>query len=214
MSKNVINKNMNNKNMINKKVLGLAMSLIMAMMLAGCGDNSSDSAAISGGTANSAGTSTSSTQGTDNGAGNSGSTEASQATKGYVFVFQGTEVAIDADMAPVLAALGEPKSYFEAASCAFQGLDKQYNYGSFEIDTYPDGDIDRVSAIYFYDDTVATQEGVAVFNSEADMKAAYGEDYKEVSGEIVYSKDGMKLCFIVEEGEITSIRYSTTALDE
>ena len=53
------------------------------------------------------------------------------ATDGYVFDYNGTKIAMHAEAAPIIAALGEPKTYTEEASCAFTGLDKTYFVGSF-----------------------------------------------------------------------------------
>ena len=44
--------------------------------------------------------------------------------KGYVFEYNGVKIGMDMEAAPIIAALGEPSSYFEAPSCAFEGLDK------------------------------------------------------------------------------------------
>ena len=60
----------------------------------------------------------------------------------YVFRANGVNVSINDDMAGVLAALGEPQSYFEAESCAFEGLDKTYTYSGFVITTRPEGEKD------------------------------------------------------------------------
>lgn len=133
--------------------------------------------------------------------------------KGYVFEYNGVKIGMDMEAAPIVAALGEPASYFEAPSCAFEGLDKTYSYGSFEIDTYEQNGKDYISCVYFCDDLIETTEGVALFETKADMIAAYGESYTEEHGMLVYVKDGMKLKFILEGEEITSIEYSSTALD-
>ena len=58
----------------------------------------------------------------------------------YVFRTGEATVAVNDDMADVLSALGEPQSYFEAESCAFEGLDKTYTYSGFVITTRPDGE--------------------------------------------------------------------------
>ena len=42
--------------------------------------------------------------------------------------------------------LGEPTSYFEAASCAIQGLDKDYTYGSILVKTEDDGKTEQRDA--------------------------------------------------------------------
>lgn len=146
---------------------------------------------------------------------NSGSVDSSkeEAAKGYVFVYQDVTISIDALAAPVVEALGEPVSYFEAPSCAFEGLDKMYTYNSVEVDTYPDEQgVDRISNIILKDDMVETPEGVSLFETKEDMIAAYGENYKDENGLLVYEKDGMKLCFILDGDEIISIEYMTTVL--
>ena len=66
----------------------------------------------------------------------------------------GCAVAIDADMAQLLQELGDPQSYFEAASCAFEGLDKTYTYSGFTITTRPE-DADLVTSILLTDDSTA-----------------------------------------------------------
>lgn len=134
--------------------------------------------------------------------------------RGYVFIHQDVVIEIDADAAPILEKLGEANSYFEAASCAFNGLDKMYTYGSFELDTYPVDDKDYVSMVLFKDDSIATAEGVSIGDPAEKVTEVYGKDAAKENGMIVYQKDGMKLCFIVENGSVSSIEYQTTVLDE
>jgi len=133
--------------------------------------------------------------------------------KGYVFEYNGVKIGMDMEAAPIIASLGEADSYFEAPSCAFEGLDKTYSYGSFEIDTYEQDGKDYISTVFFCDDLIETPEGVCLFETKADMIKAYGEGFKEEFGMLVYEKEGMKLKFILEGDEITSIEYSSTVLD-
>lgn len=137
---------------------------------------------------------------------------------GYIFETQGISgmisIGVDMDAASVIQGLGEPASYFEAPSCAFQGIDKMYTYSHFEIDTYPDGDTDKISMILFLDDLVSTPEGVCIGMSKADMEKAYGTDYEVSSGFYRYTKDNMKLSFIIENEEITSIEYDSMVLNQ
>ena len=60
---------------------------------------------------------------------------------------------------------------------------------------------------------VETTEGISLFMTKDDMISAYGENYTEEFGMLVYEKEGMKLNFIVSEDEITSIEYTSTVLD-
>ncbi len=137
---------------------------------------------------------------------------------GYIFETQGTSgmisIGVDMDAALVIQSLGEADSYFEAPSCAFQGIDKMYTYSHFEIDTYPDGDTDKISMILFLDDLVSTPEGVCIGMSKEDMEKAYGTDYEVSSGFYRYTKDNMKLSFFIENEEITSIEYDSMVLNQ
>ena len=134
--------------------------------------------------------------------------------KGFVFTHSGVTIEIDANFAPILLALGEPRSYFESESCAFEGLDKVYTYIGFEVDTYPQGDDDFVSAIVLRDDTVSTKEGLRIGSSRAEMEATYGIPRQNDSGQLIYDKDGMRLCFILDDDVVISIEYQTTVLDQ
>lgn len=136
---------------------------------------------------------------------------------GFVFVYGDTEIQMGHLMSEYLDALGEPIKYFESASCAFDGLDKMYSYNSFQITTYPVEDKDYVGSILFLDDMVETKEGVSLFETKADMIAAYGENYVDENGVLVYypegNTEGMKLCFILSGDEIVSIEYQAAALE-
>ncbi|MCR5330060.1 MAG: hypothetical protein K6E62_02600 [Lachnospiraceae bacterium] len=131
--------------------------------------------------------------------------------KGYIFDANGTKLAVDMPMSKALESLPEAASYFEATSCAFEGLDKTYTYPHFEIVTYPKGDKDYISTIYLFDDILSTPEGIYIGSSKADMEAAYGTDYKQNGEEYIYTKDGMELRIILKAGSIISITYASSA---
>ena len=125
----------------------------------------------------------------------------------YAFRSGDAAVAIDQDMAEVLSALGEPKSYFEAESCAFEGLDKTYTYSGFVITTRPDGDKDYVSSIVLTDDSVTTPEGVYIGSPAGDVTAAYGQGDTASDTLLGYVKGGTALNFILDGGKVISIEY-------
>ena len=99
--------------------------------------------------------------------------EAVDSYKGYAFIYNGVVIEMDADAAPIVEQLGEPDAYFEAPSCAFEGIDKIYTYGSFELDTYPTKDKDYVSAIILKDDIITTTEGIGIGESVDKMEEVY-----------------------------------------
>ena len=125
------------------------------------------------------------------------------------YVFQSGEAAVTAgdDMAQVLPALGEPKSYFEAPSCAFDGLDKTYTYPGFVITTQPEGEKDLVNAVVLTDDSVTTPEGIYIGSSPEDVRGAYGTPAEEGETALIYTRGGVKLTFILENGKVCSIEY-------
>ena len=133
---------------------------------------------------------------------------------GYVYTLTYKDASIDVtpdqNMAEVLAALGDADSYFEAASCAFEGLDKTYMYGHVEVDTYPQGEEDFISSIYFLDDLAVTNEGVRVGSTKEEMEAAYGTDYSVVGTECIYAKGNSELRIIVEGDKVSSIQIVST----
>jgi hypothetical protein len=143
-------------------------------------------------------------------------TAAPPVIKGYTFKSKGVEISVDANFAPILAELGEPNNYFEAPSCAFEGLDKIYTYSGFTVNTYPQGDDDFVSSIVLNDDSVTTTEGVYIGGTVDDMENAYGAAAVTDSGQFIYEKEGMKLGFILsdEDDSIIAIEYMSKVLDE
>ncbi len=129
------------------------------------------------------------------------------ADSGYVFTApNGVTVAIDDDMAQVLEALGEPRSYFEAASCAFEGLDKTYTYSGFTIITRPE-EADLVTSILLTDDSAATPEGVYIGSPAEDVATVYGEPDRRTDTLLSYTKGGTTLNFILSDGAVLSIEY-------
>ncbi len=133
---------------------------------------------------------------------------------GYNFTFKGVKMTPDDNFAPLLAQLGEPANYYEAKSCAFEGKDKVYSYGSVDISTYPQGEDDFISYIDFRDDTVTTEEGAYLFMAKNDVLKMYGENYTEKLGAYCYPMGNMELRFIFENDAVVSIQYATLVLQE
>lgn len=137
---------------------------------------------------------------------------------GYGFQVTGTSGAVtlyaDMDFSTVVSSLGDQANYFEAPSCAFNGLDKIYTYSNFEVHTYPDGEADRISMILILNDLVSTPEGISIGSTQAQMETAYGTGYAQSGSAYTYTKDNMKLTFLMTDGTITSIEYDSLTLTE
>ena len=175
--------------------------LAVTFMLSGCGEKEK---VITGNNTNK----NSQEQMTDDKAVNS---EASK--KGYVFKAGDVEIEIEAEAQAYIDALGEPKSYYEAPSCAFGDLDKIYTYNGFELNTFSEGGKDYVSAVILKDDSVSTKEGVYIGDSVDKVKETYGEHTSKTDKAVVYAKGNMKLCFFIEDDVVVSIEYLNTILD-
>ena len=126
----------------------------------------------------------------------------------FTFTYKGTKIALHAPAANVIAALGEPLEYSESTSCAFDGLDKSYKYGSFYLETYPIGDKDYIYGWWFVDDLVETDEGICIGSAKADVDAAYGaENFNGTNAYTVKKGSGM-LTVILENDVVSSIQYA------
>lgn len=166
-----------------KKIVAM---LMVAAMLAGCGGGSEETTAAP--------------------AAETTAAAAEAGTEGAAAAFEvnGVQIAMHAEAAPILEALGEEKSYFESESCAFEGLDKEYTYSGFIVTTYPDGDTDRISGVELLDDTVETPEGICIGSAQADVEAAYGA-VDGTSGKYTYGD--WQLIILLENGAVSSIQY-------
>ena len=124
---------------------------------------------------------------------------------GFTIPFRGTDITLGTPMEPVLTALGEPTSYTEQTSCAFQGLDKTYYYGSLYIQTNPAPEGDRIAAVWFADDSITTAEGVYIGADRAAVEKAYGS----FSGDAcTLDLDGQRLMILLTDGLVSSIQYT------
>ena len=162
-----------------KKIICLVLTLVMAACLAACTENTP-------------------------------STEPSApaaALDGFVFTYQGTQIPIHADAAPILQVLGEPKNYTEETSCAFSGLDKTYYFGSFYLKTYPIEDKDYVFGLWFADDSVSSDEGLYIGMPEAQAKEICGEDSYNGTNAYIQTRNGTKLTVIIQDGVVFSVQY-------
>jgi len=136
-------------------------------------------------------------------------TEDGKKADAYVFKKGSVAIAIDADLAPIVEALGEPINYAEAPSCAHTGTSKYYTYAGIDIESYPDGKKDRVYIVALIDDSVATAEGIRVGDSRDDLLEVYGEPTSSSDKTYLYEAQGMYLKFIMTANgkTISQIQY-------
>ena len=169
-----------------KKSLMLAAVLAAGVMMAACGgattlpDNSKDNPVVS-----------------------------QEADSKYVFDLKGVELKADGDLAEYTSKLGEPSGgYYEAKSCAFDGMDKFYYYDSVTLQGYQKDGKDKLYSITLMDDAVKTKEGIRIGDKKDKVVSAYGSGYTEADGQLQYESGNTKLAFVMKDDEVQSIIYS------
>ena len=126
--------------------------------------------------------------------------------KSYSFIYNEVKFAPGDDFAPINAKLGEPSGYYEAASCAFDGKDKIYTYGSVQISVSPLDGKDIIFLITLLDDSLSTPEGIFVGSEKAAVIQAYGAG-EDNGSSLVYNAGKVNLVFLVRDGRVTSVQY-------
>ena len=139
-----------------------------------------------------------------------GSTDIDPQEENFSFTYNGTKITLGAEAAPIIDALGEPTSYTEEPSCAFDGMDKTYYYGSFYLSTYPLNGKDYVYSIWFADDSVSTNDGIRIGLSQEQVEAICGADCFDGTNAYIQVRGSLKLTVLMDEGAVSSIQYAQT----
>ena len=125
--------------------------------------------------------------------------------EGFAYTFSDVKLFVGDVFNP--EALPEAESVYQVPSCAIEGTDNVYNYGTFELTAFNDGEKETIYSIYFVDANTPTDEGLYLGDSIAQMESIYGTEYQQNGSEIVYTKGNSKLIFIVQSDFIISIEF-------
>jgi hypothetical protein len=128
-------------------------------------------------------------------------------TDNYYFKLGKQEIAMGQEAKAVIATLGTPKDTYSSPSCAFEGDDTVYDYGSYQITTFVSEGVEKFTGVYLIDKTISTKEGLHIGSSMDEMVAAYGDKYVESYGSYTYSLDKTDLAFVIVDKVVTSISY-------
>lgn len=143
--------------------------------------------------------------GADNDRNDTTTTGTQNKVDGFALTVAGVEIV----PGMILPAMPQADSVYEAASCAIEGLDKTYTYGSIVISTQDDGKTERVTGLTIMDDGAATGEGVTIGDSVERVKAVYGEPASQSENVWRYLRGKTVLRILFREGMVTSIVYET-----
>ncbi len=125
----------------------------------------------------------------------------------YAFSAGDVSVAVNAEAAPILQALGAWLDYAESPSCAFEGMDKIYTYQGFELETYCLDGTDYIASIRLLDDSVKTTEGIAIGSTKEAVTDVYGSPDEQTDTAFTYQSGDMKLQFLFRDGSVSDIQY-------
>ncbi|MBR1798015.1 MAG: hypothetical protein IJ757_08425 [Clostridiales bacterium] len=189
---------------MNKKLMSIVLAACVAVSIAACSGEEEDTSPVvlSGGQAAEATVAEGDADAAPSDAENAAFSD------GYVFTYNGTVITMNAPADDIIAALGDGYSYFEAPSCAYEGMDKVYTYNSIVVRSYTRDGVDYIAAVELKDDTVATAEGIRIGSTEEDVLAAYGEDGEEGTSGIEYTKGDSFISLIFESGRVVAITYT------
>lgn len=143
--------------------------------------------------------------------GNSDKQQSEQSKSEFKYEINGVALVPGESVADAIGALGEPAEYNEAASCYYEGMDKQYGYEGFEIRTYPKGDDDIIQDVCVTGSEYKTPEGIGIGSALSDVLAQYGEEYNLVGKMYKYYADDVhyKYFFVMDD----VVKYFGYAVD-
>lgn len=128
------------------------------------------------------------------------------AEEGFCLTCQGVPITPGAEAAPILEALGAPKGYTESASCAFEGLDKTYDYGSFCLTTCTVEGKDYICTLWLVDTLISTPEGLHIGTTWAEAEQILGSDAFQGSS-CRQTRGNTRRVLLLGEDGVYSIRY-------
>ena len=160
-----------------KKTIALLLSLLV--LLAGCGSQVPENAQVE----------------------ITRATAAPAEDPAFCLTFQGCPLIPGRAFDP--ADLPQADSVFQAPSCAIEGTDNVYSYGSLEVTAFDDGSGEVIYSVYLID--APTDEGLSVGDAEDRIPEIYGQDFRKSDHEYLYTRGATQLRILVQDGRVLSI---------
>ena len=123
----------------------------------------------------------------------------------FSFLAEGVELVPGAVFDP--SVLPEPSSIYQVPSCAIVGTDNVYNYETFELTAFDDGEKEVIYSILLLDPNITTQEGLALGDDAAKVTQLYGSDYVQEGTAWIYPAETSMLDLIIQADHVVSIEY-------
>lgn len=132
------------------------------------------------------------------------------AVNNVVYSFTAGDVTLTPGTAFDAAALPEPEMVYQVPSCAFEGTDNVYGYGTFEVTAFEEGNGEFIYSVYLLDPNQPTAEGLALGDDASKITQLYGENYALDDNQYTYFGKGTQLVIIVNGDFVASIEYRMT----
>lgn len=126
----------------------------------------------------------------------------------YFITYNGVDIFLGAEVAPVVKAIGKEYIYTENPSCAYVGIDYTYDYKSIIIYGQTKDGKEYITTVEVKDDSVDCG-GIKIGQTLDDVKKVFGTQTSDGENGIIYDKNGTELQFITEGSDkITFILYT------
>ena len=132
-------------------------------------------------------------------------TEAAVPEDVFSFTHEGVELIPGQDFDA--SVLPEPASLYQVPSCAIDGTDNVYNYGTIEVTAFNDGTQEIIYSVYIIDANTPTAEGLYIGDTLDMVVSAYGEDYTKEGNQVTYQKGDTLLIVILDGDYVRSIDF-------
>ena len=125
----------------------------------------------------------------------------------YYLTYNNVDIRINNNFQNYLSVLGKYNDERESDS-KYPG--HIYYYDNFQVETYYDGNVERIKSILFTGDNIYTNEGIGLGDPESYIVNTYNQATVYKDNVYQYVLNDTCLSFIVSEGKIISIEYSMT----
>lgn len=128
----------------------------------------------------------------------------------------GKTVECNMDMQKVLDNFKDLEyEYSESISCAYNGMDKIYDFADagFIVYTYPDGDKDYVLEVAVSSENIKQlDDKVFVGMSLSELESLFGTDYKKEGDTVTYAVEGKQTMYYLLDGD-SVIEYAISVAE-
>jgi len=124
-----------------------------------------------------------------------------------VYAFTHDGITLTPGTAFDTAALPAADFVYQVPSCAFEGTDNVYSYGTYEVTAYDEGKGEFIYSIYLADPNITTAEGLALGDDVSRITELYGPNCVVADNQYTYLGRGTQLVIVVNNDFVASIEY-------